>query len=244
MCRSLSEGGHRCNGGARGNAVRRHSYAVERAFAALEAGDDARLAHYMDEVLRHRAVILDHSPVAFPPNPRPLPPSLLVRAAVVLATHAHDGQFRRDGRPYIVHPEAVAGRLSDAGLPAHVVAAGWLHDVPEDTRYSLDDLRALGFPERTVRVVRNVTHEAGESYLEASMLRAVQLPESAVVKDADNQHNTSDPLGPTPAQFAKQDARNRKYLEARRIIKRALYATPEGQAELQRLFAERDALAS
>lgn len=242
MCRSLTCGGRRCNGGDRGNAYRRIQYAVVCSDHALDEGRGDRLGHYAKKITKHRNRLRedfgeDHLP-------EPLPEGATVEAARLLATHAHAGQVRRDGRPYIVHPEDVADRLARCGFPAPVVAAAWLHDVPEDTAYTLDDLRSARFPAKTVDTVGCVTHEPGESYVGDSMPRAVTTLDSAALKDADNQNNTSDRLGPTPKEYARQIARNEKYLAARRQIKARLYETPDGQAELEAQFAERDRLAS
>lgn len=237
MCRSLSCGGRRCDGGVYGNAVRRITYSHARSLVAVERGRGDRFGRYAKRISRDREVLQAHGEDHLP---EVLPQALQESAARLLATHAHDGQYRRDGQPYIVHPEGVASRLAEHGFPPEVVAAAWLHDVPEDTRYSLNDLRSAGFPAKTVDIVDCVTHRAGESYQDESMPRAVTTLESAAVKDADNQHNTSDRFGPSPKDYAKQVARNEKYLKARRQIKARLYESPDGQAELARQLDERD----
>lgn len=56
----------------------------------------------------------------------------LVRRAYQFARAAHEGQFRRDGDPYISHPLAVAGILVDMHMDAQSLAAALLHDVLED----------------------------------------------------------------------------------------------------------------
>ena len=57
----------------------------------------------------------------------------------------HEGQFRASGDPYIVHPVAVADLLRDIGASAPVIAAGFLHDVVEDTDVPGSDRAALRF---------------------------------------------------------------------------------------------------
>jgi GTP pyrophosphokinase len=64
----------------------------------------------------------------------------LIRRAYDVALLAHDGQKRASGEPYIVHSLAVAQLLADLRLDAATIAAGLLHDVPEDTIVALDDL--------------------------------------------------------------------------------------------------------
>ncbi len=64
----------------------------------------------------------------------------LIRRAFWFGYHLHKGQRRRSGDPYIAHPVAVATLLRDLGADAETVAAGFLHDVVEDTEISTDSL--------------------------------------------------------------------------------------------------------
>ena len=59
-----------------------------------------------------------------------------VRRAYYYAEQAHDGQFRRSGEPYVTHPLAVAGILSDMHMDHQSLMAAMLHDVIEDTGIS------------------------------------------------------------------------------------------------------------
>src|SRR5512135_1239472 len=63
----------------------------------------------------------------------PPPDVALVERAFAFSEHAHQGQFRRSGDPYISHPLAVASILSQWRLDAQGLAAALLHDVMEDT---------------------------------------------------------------------------------------------------------------
>src|SRR3954462_8225368 len=65
----------------------------------------------------------------------------LIEQAYVVAEAAHEGQLRKSGEPYITHPIAVAQIIADLGLPESVIAAALLHDVVEDTEYSLNRIR-------------------------------------------------------------------------------------------------------
>jgi (p)ppGpp synthase/HD superfamily hydrolase len=66
----------------------------------------------------------------------------LAQKAKELALRAHHGQIRKTGEPFIEHPCAVADILLRAGCREAVVAAGFVHDVLEDTAISIEHLRA------------------------------------------------------------------------------------------------------
>lgn len=65
--------------------------------------------------------------------------------ALIFAIKAHEGMNRKDetDKPFIVHPMITGEILKSAGFDDAVVAAGYLHDVPEDTFYSLEDISRL-----------------------------------------------------------------------------------------------------
>ncbi len=65
----------------------------------------------------------------------------LIRRAYELANKAHEGQVRKSGVPYIMHPIAVSNILVGLQMDAVTVAAGLLHDVVEDTEITLEMLR-------------------------------------------------------------------------------------------------------
>lgn len=71
----------------------------------------------------------------------------LIRKAHDFAKNAHEGQFRKSGEPYIIHPVQVAGILTDLQMDAETIASGFLHDVVEDTEVSLEDIEAAFNPE-------------------------------------------------------------------------------------------------
>jgi GTP pyrophosphokinase len=79
-----------------------------------------------------------------------------VNEAYKLAREAHEGQRRVSGEPYVSHPLAVAQILAELGLDPITAQAALLHDVPEDTDYSLDDLEER-FGSEVVKLVDGVT---------------------------------------------------------------------------------------
>jgi guanosine-3',5'-bis(diphosphate) 3'-pyrophosphohydrolase len=64
----------------------------------------------------------------------------LIQKAYSLADQAHEGQSRRSGEPYIVHPLAVATIVAELGLDDMTIASALLHDAVEDTGIGVDEL--------------------------------------------------------------------------------------------------------
>jgi GTP diphosphokinase / guanosine-3',5'-bis(diphosphate) 3'-diphosphatase len=71
----------------------------------------------------------------------------LIKKAYVFANKAHDGQVRRSGDPYVMHPLEVASIIADLRLDVPSVCAGLLHDCVEDTSATVEELGQLFGPE-------------------------------------------------------------------------------------------------
>jgi len=133
----------------------------------------------------------------------------MVRLAYDIAERAHHGQKRKDGKPYISHPDAVAKIVdlefydlmpqnaeaqANWGLyKNHIIAAAFLHDTIEDTWVTSEYLRNAGMSEMTIEIVHLVTKKPGENYFDFIM----RLHDSGhigakIVKLADLKHNMSD----------------------------------------------------
>lgn len=81
----------------------------------------------------------------------------VVQKAFDFACEAHMGVRRRSGQPYIIHPIAVAKIVvSDIGLGYKSIAAALLHDVVEDTDYTIEDVRNL-FGDKIASLVEGLT---------------------------------------------------------------------------------------
>ncbi len=81
----------------------------------------------------------------------------LIRSAFEVALDAHKDQRRKSGEAYIFHPIAVAKIVaSEIGLDAVSIASALLHDVVEDTEYTLDDIEQM-FGETVARIVDGLT---------------------------------------------------------------------------------------
>ncbi|SEM31922.1 GTP pyrophosphokinase [Mesobacillus persicus] len=80
----------------------------------------------------------------------------MVRKAYDFAKAAHHDQFRKSGEPYIIHPIQVSGILADLEMDPATVAAGFLHDVVEDTEVTLEDIEKA-FNSEVAMLVDGVT---------------------------------------------------------------------------------------
>ncbi len=107
----------------------------------------------------------------------------ILDTAKTIATKAHEGQFRYDGKtPFITHPEFVASifELTEAGILLDTGAiypfaergkkymeagiVSWLHDVIEDTDVNFGDLLNQGIPFYLVAIIEILTHRENEKY--------------------------------------------------------------------------------
>ena len=100
--------------------------------------------------------------------------------AIRIAAEAHEGQLDKAGQPYILHVLRV---MFGCESPDAQVAAA-LHDVVEDSDWTLDDLRREGFSETVVGIVDALTRREGEDYF-AFARRAASTPLGREVKRAD-----------------------------------------------------------
>ena len=81
---------------------------------------------------------------------------MLITQAYEFADAAHRGQKRKSGAPYITHPMATAQRLAEMGLDSQSIAAALLHDVCEDTKHPIEEVRKM-FGETIAFLVEGVT---------------------------------------------------------------------------------------
>lgn len=114
--------------------------------------------------------------------------------AIALAAEAHAGDTDRAGNPYIHHPMRVMYACEE-GTEARTVAA--LHDVVENTDWTLDGLRAEGFGEEIVAAVDAVSRRDDEEYLDY-VARCAQDSLGRVVKRADLRDNMGNALDAEP----------------------------------------------
>ena len=107
-----------------------------------------------------------------------------VEDAVSIAARAHKGQKDKADAPYLLHPLRMMLRMnSEAAMMAAV-----LHDVVEDTDWTLERLREEGFSEEVLEAVDCLTRRDGESY-DAFVERVGTNPIARQVKIADLEDN-------------------------------------------------------
>ena len=121
----------------------------------------------------------------------------LIRRAFRFANEAHEGQMRASGEPYIIHPLQTAVTLAEMHMPAPILVAGLLHDVPEDTTRTLEEI-SEAFGEDVSSMVAGITklskikYRGMERYVEnlCKMFLAMAADVRVVfIKFADRLHN-------------------------------------------------------
>lgn len=133
----------------------------------------------------------------------------LIEKAYKLAVEAHGEQRRKSGEPYIIHPLWVAIILADLEMDKETIAAGMLHDVVEDTKFTEEDIRKE-FGAEVALLVDGVTKLGRLSYssdkleVQAENLRKMFLAMAKdirviIIKLADRLHNMRTLQFMTPA---------------------------------------------
>ena len=107
------------------------------------------------------------------------------KKALALCFEAHKEQKDKSGMPYVFHPFHLAEQMEDEDTT--IVAL--LHDVVEDTDYTLEDLRGMGFPHEVVDALALLTHDPAVPYM-AYVKVIADNPIARTVKMADLRHNS------------------------------------------------------
>ncbi len=137
----------------------------------------------------------------------------IITRAFNMAREAHKGARRRSGEPYIMHPLAVARIVSrEMGLGSTSISAALLHDVAEDTDYTVEDIRAL-FGDKIAQIVDGLTKISSGMFGEdvsaqAENFRKLLLTMSddirvILIKIADRLHNMRTLSSMSPAKQFK-----------------------------------------
>lgn len=107
------------------------------------------------------------------------------KKALKLCFEAHKDQVDKSGMPYVFHPFHLAEQMTDEDTT--IVAL--LHDVVEDTDYTLDDLVKMGFSPQVIEAISLMIHEEDVPYLEY-VAKIRDNPIAKAVKLADIDHNS------------------------------------------------------
>ena len=109
----------------------------------------------------------------------------LTKRALKLCFAAHEHQVDKSGISYVFHPFHLAEQMKDEDTTVTAL----LHDVVEDTDYTLEDLRQMDYPEQILEALTLLTHDDGSPYLDY-VARLRDNPIARQVKLADLRHNS------------------------------------------------------
>jgi len=109
----------------------------------------------------------------------------LTKKAMKLCFEAHKNQTDKTGLPYVFHPFHLAEQMTDE----YTTVTALLHDVVEDTDYTLNDLKEMGYPDEIIQALALLTHDDGSEYMDY-VKRLKNNPIARAVKLADLKHNS------------------------------------------------------
>lgn len=109
----------------------------------------------------------------------------LTKKALKLCYEAHRDQYDKGGIPYVFHSIHVAEQLEDELS----VCVALMHDIIEDTAYTMEDVEELGFPKEVLDALRCITRQEKQDYMD--YIRVVKTNALATrVKLVDLEHNS------------------------------------------------------
>ncbi len=123
----------------------------------------------------------------------------MVRLAYDFAEKAHRGQMRKSGEPYIIHPVATAMILAHMRIDPNIIVAALLHDVPEDTNVTIEEIEKNFGPDiagmiKGITKLGKLKYRGVERYIENLRKMFVAMAEDIrvmIIKFADRVHNLS-----------------------------------------------------
>lgn len=133
------------------------------------------------------------------------------KKALALCFEAHKDQKDKSGLPYVFHPFHLAEQMTDEVTT--IVAL--LHDVAEDSDYTLEDLREMGFGEQVIDALTLLTHDPKVPYADY-VLKIKDNPIAKTVKLADLRHNSDETRMDVIDEAVIK--RREKYLEAIKLL--------------------------
>src|SRR5215468_1348152 len=128
--------------------------------------------------------------------------------AILIAAQAHLGQRDKGGAPYILHPLRMMMRMeSESAMIAAV-----LHDVVEDSDWTLEQLRGEGFSEEVLQAIDCLTSREGETYGEfISRVRSSEIARRVKIADLEDNMNVKRIGEITPKDLARVEKYHRAW---------------------------------
>lgn len=131
----------------------------------------------------------------------------MTKRALALCFEAHKDQKDKSGLPYVFHPFHLAEQMEDE----ETTVVALLHDVIEDTEYTIEDLQKAGFSQNVISAIALMTHDPQVPYME--YVRAIKSnPIARAVKLADLRHNSD--MTRLDIITQRDEERAKKYLDA------------------------------
>ncbi len=109
----------------------------------------------------------------------------MTKKALKICFEAHKEQVDKSGMPYVFHPFHLAEQMETEDA----VIVALLHDVVEDTEYTLDDIKSMGFPDGVIDALSLLTHDETVPYMDY-VKKIKNNPIAKAVKLADLKHNS------------------------------------------------------
>ena len=109
----------------------------------------------------------------------------LTKKALKLCFEAHKNQYDKSDMPYVFHPFHLAEQMTTE----ETTVVALLHDLVEDTDYTIKDLTEIGFPKAITDAIQLMTHGEGVDYFEY-VAAIKENPIAKAVKIADLTHNS------------------------------------------------------
>lgn len=133
------------------------------------------------------------------------------KKALRLCFEAHKSQVDKGGLPYVFHPFHLAEEMADE----KTIVVALLHDVVEDTDYTVSDLQEMGFEKEATQALALLTYDGDMPYMEY-IARIKTNPVARAVKLADLMHNSDLTRLETVDEAALK--RQEKYLAAIKLL--------------------------
>lgn len=135
----------------------------------------------------------------------------MTKIALKLCFAAHKDQMDKSDMPYVFHPFHLAEQMQDE----ETTIVALLHDVVEDTDYTIEDLRQMGFSERVLSAIALMTHAPEVPYMDY-VAKIKTNPIAKAVKLADLRHNSD--LSRLDRITPRDEARAEKYKKAIELL--------------------------